>query len=215
MITPVHIFFNNRESVIPENSEWEKFEGHDSLRLALFAAESWRRQGWDPKFFNTRDMGPTELSARWPFKRLSDKYPLDFYLWWYKVAELAGNGAWFSTIDVFNFNFKPEHVSGIYNAAAMESGCLILQKSTFSYSCFWCDSDWAWQAICLLLAFEDGRIDVPPCDLISDEHVLRNHAAWGQFGIMAFMYAETDWQTAPLLHLSRSCLQHPVRDGVV
>lgn len=135
---------------------------------------------------------------------------------WYRILQM-GDG-WYSTIDVFNRSFTPG-MAAFLESEHHGAEAIIMQGSTFSYSCGFFTRSYAQEAIELIKDYDAGKLDIDPPlpDLVSDETVLRAHSKFefAKCHRMAFAYAETDWEKAPLLHFSRSVLQHPVRQGVV
>lgn len=197
---PVHIFYNAREWKDADGGKWGGYQGHDTHRLAMFAAESWARQGWEPRFYNTR-----ETRGFGEFKRLRNDYPKEFYNVWFEM-ELRAPG-WFSTIDVFNFGFGPGSADMLEKMAPPYQ-CINAQESTFATACIWVTPEFCRKAIDLVANYDAGELELPPIELVSDEHVLRHHAKyWTPAGIMSFAYAQTGWQSFPLVHGARSCLQ--------
>ena len=200
-IANVHIFFNNRESYIPPGGEWGKFQHADSMRLALFAAESWKRNGWTPKFYNTRE---TVGFAEGELKRLRNDYPTEFLNCWFEMRKLAP--AWFSTTDVYNRAFRPSDAIEAMESAGFPEA-ISVQKVTFATACMWVTPTFCDQVIALIRSYEKGSLSLPPIELVSDEHIIRHHGSFKTVPVMAFAGAEAGWEFAPLIHFARSCLQ--------
>lgn len=222
----IHLFFNGREAQFPENNDWEKFDGHDAVRLFLTCAESWRRQGWNVKRLTTAKVvgtadypdGTSAPTFEYDFPaqeftgRIATEgkwYPADNWQLCAKCATLEPdeNGEiWIGSFDVFNWGFTGQGIDGWSQTVFDNWGCVSFQREHFSMACFVATPEWFVTACELLKFYDMGKMPRIPGKYTSDETILRKYAEYTLYPQQSFPLT-TDQHLYPLTHYARSTIR--------
>lgn len=211
--TPIHIFYSGDElSGIPAANEWEKFEGQDTVRLFLFAAEQWRLNGWEPFRLSTSADEPLQFSPL----RFSPGGRIDAHGGWYPwgrwqflaaIREITkqrpNDWHFFSTLDVFNILFSPDDAFALIPGF---SACVSFQRDHFSMSCIACRHAWVESAIDILHRYDIGELPFIGGNYVSDETIIRTYAKYDLAPVQAFPLGDYRESNPRLLHYARSTI---------
>jgi len=208
----IYLFFNNPCRLPADGDKWNNWQDPDTTKLAWVCGESWRRAGWKVKRL------PKETEHPYVFQtfygRLAEsvlQYPFEYWNFWFqalKVCEKEG-ATWFTTIDVINF--------GGWDTIDMQTDILkleldkqpldiiTLQSQHFSASALRLTVAGCLQAIDLIRRYDAGEFATIPCDLVSDETILRYYGTYSNLKVCAYP-VEENASDYPLIHVTKSTL---------
>lgn len=219
----VYLFFNySRAEALPPHDYWINFKNPDSTKLAFFAAESWRRLGWQVERMSSARVSPGfQFTGR--CREACKLYAVEFWNFWFEAHDLAHLAsavhrepeglAWFTTTDVFNYGFTPALAADLARRLAEgkapgEPMAAAFMAQHWSNAAFCANTAYCLQAIETIKRYDRGELPALEADLVSDETILRAYCPGQVEPLARYALAEAGWSSAPMLHFPRSCLQH-------
>lgn len=196
------MFYNGDGVVIPNESEtchWNDYKNPDSTKLAWLCAESWRSKGFKVKQFKTKD-GEWFYNGR--LSRSNYLYnsffvALHSFMVMHDLDEVT-----VTTTDVINFRFYPAQWSS-------SDGDFAVFNHSFTTAAFRASRSALFEICHILEHYDKGDLPEVPLPLVHDEGILRYY--FKNFVCIDVMSFAPDF-TKPLVHVSRSTLQHFEKD---
>lgn len=224
----VHLFYNGNEAIFPPDNAWEDFAGHDSVRLFLTCAESWRRQDWNvvrltttPKYSEPVQTGPGSTQVLHSFDyvpqvfsgRIATEGKWFPALNWQLIAKCCSlkpdpdGEIWIGSFDVFNWGFRPAHAFDVFHLYDHhKSGCVSFQREHFSMALFCATPEWFQRARKILRLYDDRVSPRIPGKYTSDETILRTYGRYALNPAQSFPHSPQA-ASFPLTHYARSTLK--------
>lgn len=197
------IHYNGYDFAAPNSQDdvWSNYRNPDSAKMFLVCAESWERAGWQVDRLDTTLTKGFSFSGK--LHRIFE-YPLPLWNLWYAARMQAP--CWIVTTDVINYGFTPEQAAQLVKLVDDTQG--ISLTVPWSNSCFWTSQVFAQGVIDLIYKVDRGERELPKCNIITDEAIIRESQMVSKCCVKYVMNAriETQWQYSQLLHFPRSGL---------
>jgi hypothetical protein len=199
----VYIHYNGYDFAAPDPQldRWNNYTNPDSAKMFLVCADSWARNGWKPVRLDSSLTRGFEFVGKLSGKRF--EYPLECWNIWFQLEQLAKNGPIvFTTTDVLNNGLKPKSLT----IPALDIG--VSFNRPWSNSCMVVTEKFCEFAIDRIYSVDAGTYELPKCEIITDEAIMRE---WGSAMQLKLDYTSIacitrDWQEYPLIHYPRSSL---------
>lgn len=226
MLNTVHIFYNGNEFAgvpAPQSDVWTNYVYPDAIKMFIAAAHSWNKHGWKVVRYETNTPEISE-NGFLPFtgRLKNSSYPMEF---WNNLLAMEFIGAGlFSTTDVINNGFTPEMASAIiydnYGTADLtwkNNQEAITTRPGFTMATIFAQPAWCRYQRTLIEHYDHGLDQCAGDDktlktmMVSDESIIRAFGSYRTSPLMKYALVDDQWQTAPLIHIPSSVLQHASR----
>jgi hypothetical protein len=193
---------------------WTDFEKSDAikrhgnftaefLKVATLCRLSWEQQGWEIIPVSCRNAD----GFKW-FGRLNNEQGAP--LWMYNIFHVLHNivlqqgaGIWFSEADVFNQGFTPASASAMVDS---QTRWMSLKKG-FGFGAFYAAEVGLRNLIQIANDYDAGEGPLLNTEHSEIEPLARRSLIYEEADLIQYPFCGRYWQSAPLLHLTRSAIQ--------